>query len=281
MAFPRILLSLSDPKTTRAPYTAGEKTPNLALGPMNMPGRAWSTRAEGVAMDAAWTDARWETTNDDPPVAAPFNVKALQEATRQKKARMLRRKFMIALIVYWYNSEMNVYNFLLLFAKLSSSSLRSVGLIHSHTRRQRACCCSVVVLCWSVVVGCWLLMPSSSSQRSTSTKREEKHAICLGNKCDSGRNHVSRLWYLIKARVTRHHYFSSSSCRQQLGHGATLSFDTSLLFPREQVAPHHIEERTARATQKENYLGGNPFGNTPVDKITAARFIRSFSRHPG
>ena len=107
-------------------------------------------------MDAAWTDARCETTNDDPPVAAPFNVKALQEATRQKKARMLRRKFMIALIVYWYNSEMNVYNFLLLFAKVSSSYLAISWpmVFHSQTRRQRACCCSVVVLCWSVVVGC-------------------------------------------------------------------------------------------------------------------------------
>ena len=34
------------------------------------------------------------------------------------------------------------------------ATLRSIDLIHSHTRRQRACCCSVVVLCWSVVVGC-------------------------------------------------------------------------------------------------------------------------------
>lgn len=113
MAFPRILFSLSAPRTILAPYTAGEKTPNLACDPickLETPAELWWVR--GMAVDAG--DRLLEITKEDPPTAPPIvgaaiPVNAVVEATRNRARRHNRREdFMVIVAVGWVGYNLSV-----------------------------------------------------------------------------------------------------------------------------------------------------------------------------
>lgn len=84
IAFPRYLFSRPVPRTTLAPYTAGEKTPNLACFPM------WRLEIPvRMGDDDALVVRRWETTKED-PVWESVIVKALAaDKTRAKRRKMV------------------------------------------------------------------------------------------------------------------------------------------------------------------------------------------------